>query len=277
MRSNGTVGTQGSWLMLYRALLWRSRQEGLRPLAFPLGLFAFVAAISTLLTALASKASINSAAQLAGYGHHLGVTTDSAELRILLMIAPGMAAILLTLGGTLTARTLVGTETSHGSLEALLAAGYTAQTLANAILAFSCTIVAGLWGAIEFLCGGWLGAAIIFHGAHLHLSPIYLSLLVLVPLLAGFVGTGLAVILSLLWPKLAQQGGLGIGSTGNIASVIAMLPGAGALLVPLLAQSATTDTIAGLLAGCGIGAVVLLGLTTTLVTVGFRPADVLES
>lgn len=278
MRSNGKpVGAAGGWLMLYRGLLWRSRHEGLAPLAFPVGLFAAIAALSTIPGELASMDSVNSAAALAGYDDRLAAVTDVSQLRLSLLLAPGTAAIVLTLGGALTARTLVGTETGRGSLEALLAAGYTAQTLANAILAFTCTTVAGLWLAIEVLVGVWLGAGTAFYGASLSLSPMYVGILLLVPLLAGLVGAALAVILSLLWPKLAQQGGVGIGSNGNITSVVAMLPAVGALLVPLLTQSSTNTTVAGLLAACAIGGVVLAGLTTTLVTIGFRPTDVLES
>lgn len=270
------VGARGRWPTLYRALLWRSRREGLAPLAFPVGLFAVVVVIFSLLTALAGDTSLISAAALADYTHRLGATTDAVQPGIHLLTAPGIAAIMLTLGGALTARTLVGSEAGRGALEALIAAGYNSRALASAVLAFTCTIVAGIWVAIEALAVAWLVADAAVHDAHLDVSPTYLGLLILAPLLSGWAGTSLAVTVSLLWPQLAQQGRLGISSNGSIASVVASLPGVAVLLLPLFINSSTT-TVAALLAACAIGVVLLLNMTTTLVAAGFRPTDVLET
>lgn len=270
------VGARRSWQTLYRALVWRSLREGLGPLAFPIGLFVLVVVLASLLTVLVGNTGINSAAALAGYTAHIGATADVGELRLHLLIAPGIAAIMSALGGALTARTLVGTEAGRGSLEALIAAGYDPRALATTILAFTCTVVAGLWAAIELLAGAWLVAETVFYGAGVTLSPTYLGLLILMPLLIGWAGTSLAVTLSLLWPQLAQQGRLGIGSNGSIASVVASAPGVAALLFPLFLASSTTTT-AALLAGCAITVVLLIGMTTTLVAAGFRATDVLET
>lgn len=265
-----------TWRTLYRALVWRSRREGLAPLAFPLGIFVLVVGISSLLTTLVDGTGIDSATALADYTRQLGAISDVPGLRLQLLIIPGIAALVLTLGGAFTARTLVGTESGRGSLEALIAAGYEPRELATTILVFTCTIVAGLWVAIELLCGVWLVAGTVFYGVHVDLSPTYLGLLVLMPLLIGGSGSSLAVTLSLLWPQLAQQGRLGIGSNGSVATVIASMPGVAALLFPLFATVSTT-TVAVLLAACAIAAVMLVSTTTTLVAAGFRATDVLET
>ena len=87
------------------------------------------------------------------------------------------------------------------------------------------------------------------NGASVSLTAGYLIAALAVPLLAAWAATGLALLVHLLYPRLAQAGSYGINTGGGgIGSLPAMLPGLGVLL---------TFT----LWGTHVGAVELLAIT----------------
>lgn len=113
-------------------------------------------------------------------------------------------------------------------------------------------------------------------GAAVSLTASYLFAALIVPLLAAWAATGLALLVNLLYPRLAQVGGYGINTGGGgIGGLPAVLPGLGVLFVFVLwASQVSAGELLGV-AGGSTAAVAAAGIV--IVARRFRPDAVLES
>jgi hypothetical protein len=259
---------------LIGALAWRARQEGLRYLLAPIGMFAVVLAIPIGLSAAAPQ-DVNSGQVMAQFAERYGAHADAVTLGIGLLLGPGLVALFCSLSVIMLVRNLVGSEASRGGLEALLTAPYTPATVMRALLGYVGAIAVLYWAVLTLLVT--LALAIVtwsVNGASVSLTASYLIAALAVPLLAAWAATGLALLVHLLYPRLAQAGSYGINTGGGgIGSLPAMLPGLGVLLTFTL--WGTHVGAVELLASTGGAAAVVAVAGVAIVARRFRPDYIL--
>ncbi len=275
MTASAPVAGRPSWHTLVAALAWRTRREGLRYLLFPVIPFVLVMAINVVLPIVTGSGQLNGAASLASFARRFGADTDAAAVGAVLLIGPGMVAVCCSLAGGITVRTLVGAEASRGGLEAILAAAADARSLVKAVLVFAFGLVTAVWAALEVLAVACLAIVAVVHHAQLTITAPYVALLGALPLITAWCGTALSAALTLLVPRLAQQGQMGFAGGSNLASGIALLPGLAVLLLVLLGGPHLS--VAGLV---GWALLVTAAVTVTgvlSVSRWFRVQTVLES
>ena len=253
---------------LVSALLWRLRRERLRYLA--LLLLPFVLAVTLLSCTPAENGASDMLIFAQRYGH-----VDLVRVGLLLMLVPGLVAVI---GSTLVAtvvRTVVGAEAGRGGLELLLATPYQVRSIASALLGFVALIAAALWAAMTLLGTIALTVIVNVEHAHIALSGEFLLLGLVLPLLAMWAAGGLALAVNLLLPKLAQQGRLGlVGSGGGIGELAAILTGLGLLL--MLAFGGASLSAVTVLATAGGATIVIFVGSVSAVAGGFCAERVLD-
>lgn len=262
-------------LTLIRALAWRTRAEGARYLFIPVILFAAVITLAVVL-AQTGTGHINGARTMAAFAARYGAHTDAVTVGLGLLLGPGMVALFACLAVAQLVRALVGGEASRGGIEALLAAPYRPGTIMTALLGYAGAVATLYWAAMTAIAALALAVITAAGGATVSLTASYLLAATLVPLLAAWAATGLALLVTLLYPRLAQAGSYGINvGGGGVAGLPAILPGLAVLLVfTLWAPQISAAELLGV-AG-GTTAVVAIGGIATVAR-RFRPDAVLES
>jgi hypothetical protein len=262
-------------LTLIRALAWRARAEGVRSLFIPLAMFAVVMTFLIALS-LPGVGHINGARALAAFAERYGAHADAVTVGIGLLLGPGLVATFSCLSVAQLVRGIVGAEASRGGIEALLAAPYRPGTIMTALLGYVAAVAGLYWAGMSAIAMLALAAITGASGATVSLTAGYLLAALVVPLLAAWAAAGLALLVNLLYPRLAQVGGYGINTGGGgIAGLPAMLPGLGVLLVfTLWAPAISAGELLGV-AGGTTAAIAVAGVAT--VARRFRPDAVLES
>ena len=263
-------------LTLAQALLWRMRQERLRNFATVFLPFVLTVTVAVVLPLVSDDSSMNGAADSARLGMEYGANADAVATGLLLVLIPGVIAVHGTVGASLAVRNVVGAEAGVGALETMLGAPYTPASIAAGLLGYGLVVTTGQWAVMS-----GLGAVALLVSSRLHHDGLsvdggYLVLSLLLPLLSAWAGAALALLLSLLFPRLSLpgQGGLA-GNGGAVVSIVAILPGFGALLT--LALGLGNVTPLRLLVGAGgVTAAVIVGSLLGIAR-GFRPESVLGS
>jgi hypothetical protein len=262
--------------ILASALLWRMRRERLRNFATVFLPFVLTVASVVALPLVSDDSDMNGAASSARLGLQYGAHADTVAAGLLLVLMPGVIALHGTVGAGLAVRNVVGAEAGVGALEAMLGAPYNPASIAGGLLSYVLVVTTGQWAVMSAL--GALAVALSSALHHDSLTPGagYLTLALVLPLLATWAGAALALLLNLLFPRLSQPGaGALAGNGGGLVSLAAMLPGFGALLAMSIALDPLGPTRLLLYAG---GVTVLI-TTGSLVGIarGFRPESVLSS
>lgn len=260
---------------LIRALAWRARAEGVRYLLIPVALFAAIMTL-VIVISLPGVGRVNGAKTLAAFAESYGAHADAVTVGIGLLLGPGLVALFSCVSITQLVRNLIGTEASRGGIEALLAAPYRPGTIMRALLGYAGAVAALYWACMSAIAALALAAITWASGAAVALTASYLLAALAVPLLAAWAATGLALLVNLLYPRLAQLGGYGINSGGGgIAGLLAILPGLGVLFAfTLWAPDISAGELLGVAGGIA-AAVAVAGVLT--VARRFRPDTVLES
>jgi hypothetical protein len=262
--------------ILASALLWRMRRERLRNFATVFLPFVLTATSVVALPLLSDDSDMNGAASSAHLGLQYGAHGDTVAAGLLLVLMPGIVALHGTVGAGLAVRNVVGAEAGAGALEAMLGAPYNPASIAGGLLGYVLVVTTGQWAVMSALGALALALSTALHHDSLAPSAGYLTLALLLPLLATWAGAALALLLNLLFPRLSQPGaGALAGNGGGLVSLAAMLPGFGALLAMAIALDPLGPTRLLLYAG---GATVLI-TTGSLIGIakGFRPESVLSS
>ncbi|WP_369388971.1 hypothetical protein AB5J72_16260 [Streptomyces sp. CG1] len=274
------AGTAGSGLARSRtlaaALLWRMRQERLRHFATVFLPFVLTVAVAVVLPLISDDSGMNGASDSARLGMEYGANADAIAAGLLLVLIPGVVAVHGAVGASLAVRNVVGAEAGVGALEAMLGAPYSPASIAAGLLGYALAVTAGQWAVMS-----GLGALALWVSARLHHDGLsvdggYLTLSLLLPLLSTWAGAALALLLSLLFPRLSLpgQGGLA-GNGGAVVSIVAILPGFGALLT--LALGLGNVSPARLLLGAGGVTAAIIAGSLLGIARGFRPESVLGS
>ncbi|GHG81185.1 hypothetical protein [Streptomyces griseocarneus] len=261
---------------LAAALLWRVRRERLRSLATVFLPFVLTLASTVVVPLVSDDSGTNGADGSAELGLRYGATGDAIAAGLLLVLIPGVVAIHATLGAGLAVRNVIGAEAGVGALEAMLAAPYTPASIAGGLLGYALVVTTSQWAIMTALGALALTISGVLHHDSLSLDGGYLALALGLPLLAAWAGAALALMLSLLFPRLAQPGQAGLaGNGGALVSVVSMAPGFGALLALALGLG-ELGPIRLLVTAGGITALIAVGALAGAAR-GFRPESVLGS
>lgn len=261
--------------MLGLALAWRLRREGLRYFLAALVPFVVVLSLPSALASVTHGRGINGAVSDAVIGARYGAHANTIAVGILLTIAPGMVAIFSALGMARMMRGLIGAELSRGGLEVLLAAPYTPGNIAGALLGLGMLVAFGFWLALSTLGAMIIAIVTTASSDQLSIGAGYLGLVLIQPLLTAWAATGLAMLLSLLFPRLTQLGAAVNVAGGDVSSGAALLPGIG-LLLGLIFGLSSLGPLRLLLITGGSTALILV-ITVVVVAVCFRPETALDS
>lgn len=262
-------------LTLISALAWRARAEGVRYLLLPVALFAVIITF-VIVFSLAGIGHVNGAQTMAAFAESYGAHADAVTVGIGLLLGPGLVALFSCLSVMQVVRTLIGSEASRGGIEALLAAPFRPGTIMRALLGYVGALAVVYWAAMTALAALALAVVAWASGATVSLTVSYLLAALVVPLLAAWAATGLALLVNLLYPRLAQAGGYGFNvGGGGIGGLPAILPGLAVLLVFTLWAP---DIGAGELLGVAGGTVAVVAVAgVAVIARRFRPDAVLES
>jgi hypothetical protein len=257
------------------ALGWRVRREGLRYLAAIFVPFTVLLILITTVSLTTGGRGLKGAGGFAAFGTRYGGGADAIMAGLLLLMIPGLVALFSAIGVTRTVQGLVGSEVSRGGLEALLAAPYTVGAIAAALLGYALTVATAFALAMSGLGSADVAAASWVTGVHLSLPGSYLAGALLLPVLSAWSGAALALLISLLFPRLTQLGATVNVAGGSLGTGLAVLPGLGALLMLLLAAPSLGILRVLLIAG---GATALITIAAVAVVAWkFEPEAVLES
>jgi len=134
---------------------------------------------------------------------------------------------------------------------------------------------AGFWAAYMAVVALTAAVFSATTSADLHPGAAYTLLALLFPLLIAWTSGSLALLVSLLFPRLTQLGGAAGLANGNVGNLIAMLPGIGALLA--LAYGLPRLGPTRLLLFAGGAATLIAAASVALVASCFDPEAVLDS
>ncbi|MGW5250223.1 hypothetical protein ACWEQN_41930 [Streptomyces sp. NPDC004129] len=262
--------------ILASALLWRMRRERLRNFATVFLPFVLTVTSVVALPLLSDDSDMNGAASSARLGLQYGAHGDTVAAGLLLVLMPGIVALHGTVGAGLAVRNVVGAEAGVGALEAMLGAPYNPASIAGGLLGYVLVVTTGQWAVMSTLGALALALSSALHHDSLTPDAGYLTLALVLPLLATWAGAALALLLNLLFPRLSQPGAGALASNGGgLVSLAAMLPGFGALLAMSIALDPLGPTRLLLYAG---GATVLITAGSLIgIARGFRPESVLSS
>lgn len=269
VRRAGRVGD------LLGALFWRTRQEGLRNLLAAFAPF-LLAAGAILALSLISRHTINGAAAFATFAHQYGAQADAVSVGLSLLIVPGLVAIFTSAAVVALVRNLVGSEATRGGIETLMSGPYLPRHIMTALLLYVGAISTAYWLGMMAISAVLVAATAWTSGARLALGAAYLSLTLGLPLLCAWAASGLALLLALLYPRLARAGSFGLnpGAQG-IGSLPAMLPGIGVMLTFTLGATHVPLGELFAIAG-GVTAAITAGSVAT-VSLRFHPEAVLDA
>ncbi|WP_406169757.1 hypothetical protein [Streptomyces sp. NBC_00996] len=259
---------------LTHALLWRLLHEGRRHLLGPLLPFVAVLALM-LLTSLRGSGAINGAGSFLDVAARYTSGGHALTVGILLTMGPALAALFNSVSVTRAVQGLVGAEVTRGGLEELLSAPYTPRRITTAVLGYMAAAATGFWAAYMAIVAVATFLVVATTSAQLHLSAAYTTLSLLFPLLIALTSGSLALLVSLLFPRLTQIGGAAGLSGGNLGNLVAMLPAVGSLFV--LTYGLPRLGAARLLLAAGGGTFLIAVVSVTVVAACFRPENVLDS
>lgn len=261
--------------LLAGSLWWRTRQEGLRNLLAAFLPFAAVIGLTGGLS-LANTHAINGRAAFAAFAVRYGASTDAVSIGIALLMWPGLVAMFASLAVAGMVRNIVGAETTRGSVEALLALPFTPRTIAAGLVLYAGALATLFWVGMVGVAGAALAILLHATGARLALSGTYTAMALALPLLAAWASAALALLVNLLYPRLAQMGGYGLQMGGQgIGGLPAMLPALGVLFMFLFGTAHRHPAAALALAGVAVAAITAIGLVA--IARGFRPESVLAT
>lgn len=260
-------------MRLVRALGWRFRREGWVPVAVTVLPFVLVLALTVIIGEVGGT-SQNGAAGMIAVGQLYG--TRSLLVGELLLFLPAFTALFAAFGAVALLRNLIGSEGMRGGVEALLSAPFAPGDIAAALLVVAAAEATALWAAENVAGGATLGIVLLAQHASVRLPAGYLAMGLLLPLLTAWGGTGLAMMVSLLFPRLSVPGRLGLARSGtSITDLLAILPGMGAFLMIVFGLRGLGAPRILLIMG---GAVVVIVLGSVVaVARWFRPEAILES
>lgn len=261
---------------LVGALVWRTRKERMRYSVAVLIPFVVIMTIVVVMSTVGAEDAFNGAESGRAFGLRYGASGDSIALGMLLILVPGLVAVLGASGVAGTVRNIVGAEAGRGGLEALLAAPYTPTSIAASLLGYAITVAAALWAVMTTL--GVVAIAVVagVHHERLHLDAAYVGMALGLPLLSCWAAAGLALAVNLLFPRLAQAGTWGMAGAGNtIGLAVGMLPGVGALL-GITFGAVSLGALRVFLIGGAITAFIAV-VSVLGVGYGFRPDTALDS
>lgn len=264
----------GSPGALINALAWRSRREGLRYL---LVTFAPFAALVTLLMVLSSYQAgrINGAASFAVFGARYGAHTDAMTVGLGLLLGPGLVALFSAISVAALVRNLIGSEASRGGIEALLAAPYRPGIIMTALLGYVGLLATFYWAGMAAIMTAALAAATAVSGTAVSLTGSYILAALILPLLAAWAAAALALLVNLIFPRLAQAGSFGLNLGGGLGNAPALLPGLAVLFVfllwaPRISAGELLTVAGGAVAALTVGSVIAVARH-------FRPEEVLAA
>lgn len=260
--------------VLIRALAWRTRREGLRYLLA--GFVPFLIVTAGLAGSLALAGQVNGAASFAGFAARYGARAGAVQAGEVMILEPGFVAICSAIAVGLVVRNLIGSEASRGAIEALLAGPYRPGSIGTALLGYAGGLAVLYWAVMT--AAGALTLAIVTwtSGATLSLSAAYVLLVLILPLLAAWSATSLSLLVTLLYPRLAQPGGFGLAiGGGGLGTGTAVLPALGVLLV--FTFGAPSLSAGAVLAIAGGATAVIAAGSTLVIATRFRPERVLQS
>jgi hypothetical protein len=258
---------------LMTALAWRVHREGLRYLFIPVGIFGAVVA---LVFGVSSSGQVNGAQELAQFAERYGTHGSVVPVGIGLLFGPGFVALFTAISAAMLVRNLIGSETSRGGIELLLAAPYRPRTIMTALLGYTAVVTTVYWLLMSGLIAVAVAVVCAADGASVTLTASYLVAALPVPLLVGWAAAALALAVNLLYPRLAQMGGYGIHvSGGGISGLPALLPGLAVFLTFVLWAPHVSALALLVIVGGATAALTILSVVT--VTIRFRPDAVLES
>ena len=260
---------------LGRAFAWQTRQEGFRYLAAALVPFAIAITLTGILPTLTGGRGINGAASAAALGARYGAHSNAVAVGLLLIFTPGLVALLASIAVIRTTRGLVGAEVGRGDVEALLSAPYTPGVIAAALLGYTMVVATAFWAAMSLM--GAIAIAIVAAASAgtVTLPVSYLTMALLLPLLAVWASAALSVLVNLLFPKLTLPGAALAVAGGNVGSSIGTLPALGVFLTIAFGVSSPGPAAIMVVAG-GIVVLIIVG-SVAGVARGFRAENVLES
>ncbi|MFF2516903.1 hypothetical protein [Streptomyces sp. NPDC058086] len=213
---------------LTHALIWRLLHEGRRHLLAPVLPFVAVLALMVL-TSLRGSGAVNGAGSFLDVAARYTSGGHAVTMGILLTLGPALAAFFNSVSVTRAVQGLVGAEVTRGGFEELLSAPYTPRRIATAVLGYMAAAATGFWAAYMAIVALATGLLVATTSTRLHLDAGYTALSLLLPLLIALTSGSLALLVSLLFPRLTQIGGAAGLSGGNLGNVIAMLPAIGSL------------------------------------------------
>ncbi|MCC3767926.1 hypothetical protein [Streptomyces sp. UNOC14_S4] len=259
---------------LTAALLWRLVHEGRRHLLSPVVPFVLTLAV-TVITSCFGGDSANSAGAFLSLASDYSDGGHAVTVGILLTLGPGTAAVFNAASVTRAVQGLVGAEVARGGFEELLGSPYTPRRIATAVLGFTLATATGFWAVYTAITAAVTGAFVAATSVHLHLPAAYVALVTVFPLLIAWTSGSLALLVSLLFPRLTQVGVAAALSGGNLGNVVAVLPGLGAVFV--LSYGLPSLGPARLLLIAGGATLLIACASVVLVTVRFDPETVLDS
>ena len=195
----------GSPWMLVGALGWRARREGLRYLLVTFIPFLFMLA-ALIVPSLLSKTSVNGGATFAAFATHYGAQAGTVTVGLALLLEPGAVALFAAISVATLVRNLIGSEASRGGIEALLAGPYRPMSIMVALVGYVGALATLYWAGMTAIAAVTLSIVVWASAATLSLPASYLMAVLVLPLLAAWASTGLSLLATLLYPRLAQAG-----------------------------------------------------------------------
>ncbi|MEV0845476.1 hypothetical protein AB0J21_06225 [Streptomyces sp. NPDC049954] len=259
---------------LTRALLWRLLHEGRRHLLAPV--LPFVAVLALMLfTSLRGSGAVNGAGSFLDVAARYTSGGHALTVGILLTLGPALAALFNSVSVTRAVQGLVGAEVTRGGLEELLASPYTPRRISTAVLGYMAAAATGFWAAYMAILVAAISLVVGTTSAHLRLDTAYTVLSLVFPLLIALTSGSLALLVSLLFPRLTQVGGAAGLSGGNLGNLVSMVPAVGSLFV--LTYGLPRLGAGRLLLAAGGGTLLIAVVSVTLVAARFSPENVLDS
>ncbi|GHE12097.1 hypothetical protein [Streptomyces alanosinicus] len=259
---------------LTHALLWRLLHEGRHHLLAPV--LPFVAALAIMvLTSLRGSGAVNGAGSFLNVAARYTSGGHAVTVGILLTLGPALAALFNSMSVTRAVQGLVGAEVTRGGFEELLGAPYTPRRIAAAILGYMAAAATCFWAAYMAIVALATGLLVATTSTRLHLGAGYTALALVLPLLIALTGGSLALLVSLLFPRLTQIGGAAGLSGGNLGNVISMLPALGSVFV--LTYGLPHLGATRLLVAAGGTTFVIAFASVTIVAACFSPETALDS
>ncbi|MEU0407371.1 hypothetical protein ABZ307_06005 [Streptomyces griseorubiginosus] len=262
-------------LTLTRALLWRLVHEGGRHLAAPLVPYVIVLLVTVVVSSVDGGSLINGAGSATTVADRYADGGHALTTGLLLTVGPTVAALFNALSVTRAVQGLVGAEVNRGGFEELLGAPYTHRHIAAAVLGYLLAAATAFWAAyltlLTLLVYGYAAAT----SGHLNLDGGYVALSLVLPLLVAWATGSLALLVSLLFPRLTQLGSAAGLSGGSVGNIVAMLPALGAVVA--VSSGLAHFGAVRLLLVCGGVTLAVATVSVTTVALRFDPESILDS